>query len=46
VAVIYTALFGTGYFVYGHPLPGLACAAGTAIAAWGLFRNLPRVGFK
>jgi Na+/proline symporter len=46
VAVIYTALFGTGYFVYGHPLPGLACAAGTAVAAWGLFRFLPRVGFK
>ena len=46
VAVIYTALFGTGYFVYGRVLPGFACFAGTAVAAWGLFRALPRVGFK
>jgi Na+/proline symporter len=46
VAVIYTALFGTGYFVYGRALPGVACFAGTALAAWGLFRALPRVGFK
>ena len=44
--MIYTALFGTGYLVYGRALPGLACFAGTACAAWGLFRALPRVGFK
>jgi Na+/proline symporter len=46
VAVIYTALFGTGYVVYGRALPGVACFAGTALAAWGLFRTLPGVGFK
>ena len=46
VTVIYTALFGTGYFVYGRALPGVACFAGTVLAAWGLFRALPRVGFK
>jgi Na+/proline symporter len=46
VAVIYTAVFGTGYFVYGRALPGVACFAGTALAAWGLFRALPGVGFK
>ena len=46
VAVIYTALFGTGYVVYGRVLPGVVCFGGTAAAAWGLFRALPRVGFK
>ncbi|HWP39144.1 MAG TPA: sodium:solute symporter family protein [Gemmatimonadales bacterium] len=46
VAVIYLALFGTGYVLYGLVAPGLACLAGGAAAAWGLFRALPRVGFK
>ncbi len=46
VAAIYTALFGTGYVVYGRPLPGLVCFAAAVAAAWGLFRVVPRVGFK
>ena len=46
IAVIYGALFGTGYFVYGRSGPGLACAALAAVAGWGLFRALPKVGFK
>jgi Na+/proline symporter len=45
VAVIYTALFGTGYFVYGEALPGIVCLAGTLCSAWCLFKVLPRVGF-
>jgi len=46
VAAIYTALFGTGYLVYGRPLPGLVCFAGAVVAGWGLLRVVPRVGFK
>jgi len=43
--IIYSALFGTGYLLYGKPLPGIACLVAAAAAAWGLFRTLPRVGF-
>jgi Na+/proline symporter len=46
VAAIYLALFGTGYLIYGLIVPGLVCLAGGALAAWGLFQALPRVGFK
>ena len=45
-AVIYAALFGTGYVLYGKPLPGIVCLAAAGAAAWGLFRALPRVGFE
>jgi Na+/proline symporter len=44
--VVYAALFGTGYFLYGKPLPGTACMIGVALAAAGIFRNLSRVGFE
>jgi Na+/proline symporter len=46
VAVVYTALFGAGYVIYGRLLPGLVCLGGMAAAGWGLFKALPRVGFK
>jgi solute:Na+ symporter, SSS family len=46
VAVIYAALFGTGYLLYGKPLPAIVCLVIGATAAWGLFRALPRVGFE
>jgi Na+/proline symporter len=46
VAVIYAALFGTGYVIYGRLAPGLVCLGAMAAAAWGLFKALPRVGFK
>ena len=46
VAVIYAALFGTGYLLYGKLLPGIVCVTTGAVAAWGLFRTLPRVGFE
>jgi solute:Na+ symporter, SSS family len=46
VAVIYAALFGTGYLLYGKLLPAVVCIVITAVAAWALFRNLPRVGLR
>jgi len=42
---VYAALFGTGYLLYGSTLPGVACLALFALAAWQLARVLPRVGF-
>jgi len=45
VAVIYAALFGTGYLLYGKLLPAIVCLVVAAAAGWGLFRTLPRVGF-
>ncbi len=46
VAVIYAALFGTGYLLYGNTLPAIVCLVVASAAAWGLFRALPRVGFE
>jgi len=45
-AVIYAALFGTGYVLYGKLLPGIVCLVAAGVAGWGLFRALPRVGFE
>src|SRR5437667_7850676 len=45
-AVIYAALFGTGYLLHGKSVPGTVCLAAAGAAAWGLFRALPRVGFE
>jgi len=44
--IIYAALFGTGYVLYGKQVLGAACLVVAAAAAWGLFRTLPRVGFE
>jgi len=44
--VVYGALFGTGYFLYGEVLWGSTCAILAAIAGYGLFTALPKVGFK
>jgi Na+/proline symporter len=43
--IIYAALFGTGYLLYGKTLPAVVCLVTAAAASWGLFRTLPRVGF-
>jgi SSS family solute:Na+ symporter len=43
--VVYAALFGTGFFVYGRTLPGMLCLALVAASAVGLFKAVPRVGF-
>jgi hypothetical protein len=44
--VVYSALFGTGYVLYGALLPGAACLALLTLASWWLLRVLPRVGFS
>ena len=42
---VYAALFGTGYLLYGQLALGALAFAVTVIAAVGLFRALPQVGF-
>jgi hypothetical protein len=32
--------------LYGKLLPGIVCLVAGGVAAWGLFRTLPRVGFE
>ena len=44
--VVYAALFGTGYILYGRPGSGSIFLGASALAAVGLFRTLPRVGFE
>jgi Na+/proline symporter len=44
--VVYGALFGTGYFLYGQIFWGVACTLAVAAAAVALFAALPRVGFE
>jgi len=44
--VVYSALFGTGYFLYGRPLLGAMFMVVVVLAATGIFRNLQRVGFE
>ena len=42
---VYTALFGTGYLLYGRAAISAVCFAGTIVSGWWLFRLLPRVRF-
>ncbi|KPJ95819.1 MAG: Na+:solute symporter [Gemmatimonas sp. SG8_17] len=44
--VVYAALFGTGFFVYGNVGWGLVCSTVVTVAAVALFRTLPKVGFE
>jgi Na+/proline symporter len=44
--LVYGALFGTGYFIYGNVGLGFLCATIVLISVYGLFRALPRVGFE
>lgn len=44
--VVYGALFGTGYLLYGDLLPGLVCLATSGAAGLWLMRTLPRVGLR
>jgi Na+/proline symporter len=44
--LVYSALFGTGFFIYGNIFWGFACAATVAVAGVALFRTLPKVGFE
>jgi hypothetical protein len=45
-AVIYGALFGTGYALYGRAWAAAGCLVVAAVAARGLLRVLPRVGLR
>jgi len=42
--VVYAALFGTGYFLYGMPILGAVCFLLVGVAAVGIFKKLPQVG--
>ena len=44
--VVYGALFGTGYFLYGEAVAGAGCSVLVGLAAIMLFRTLPKVGFE
>ena len=44
--VIYGAVFGPGYALYGRAVPGTVCFVVAAAAARGVLRLLPRVGLK
>jgi solute:Na+ symporter, SSS family len=44
--VIYGALFGTGYALYGQVGAAMACFAATAAAALGVMRVLPRIELR
>jgi Na+/proline symporter len=46
LATVYSALFATGYLLYGRPLPGLIGFTVAAASAYLLFRNLPRIRFR
>jgi hypothetical protein len=43
--VVYSALFGTGYLLYGETVYGIVCISLAAVSAVGIFRALPHVGF-
>jgi Na+/proline symporter len=45
-AVVYAALFGTGYLLYGETVTGSLCMLVAAAALVGVFRNLRNVGFE
>jgi Na+/proline symporter len=45
-AVVYAALFGTGFALYGRASLAAVCFVIVVIAAAGLFRKLPQVGFE
>jgi hypothetical protein len=44
LAAVYSALFGTGFLLYGNLLLGSVCLGLAAAAMMGVFRVLPRVG--
>ncbi|UCC72532.1 MAG: Na+:solute symporter [Gemmatimonadota bacterium] len=44
--VVYAALFGTGFLLYGRASLAAACFVVVVLAGAGLFRKLPLVGFE
>jgi len=45
-AVVYGALFGVGFLLYGQVLYGMLCSLLVVVAGVSLFRTIPRVGFS
>ena len=43
--MVYAALFGTGFLLYGNVAGGLIGVIVAAVAGWGVLKLLPRVGF-
>ena len=43
--MVYAALFGTGFLLYGNMVWGLAGLTLAAVAGWSVLKLLPRVGF-
>ena len=43
--MVYAALFGTGFLLYGNVAWGLIGLVLAAVAGWGVLKLLPRVGF-
>ena len=43
--MVYAALFGTGFLLYGNVAGGLIGVVVAAVAGWGVLKLLPRVGF-
>ena len=43
--MVYAALFGTGFLLYGNMVWGLAGLILATVAGWGVLKLLPRVGF-
>ena len=43
--MVYAALFGTGYLLYGNVALGLIVLIVAVVAGWGVMKLLPRVGF-
>ncbi|MGD8287431.1 MAG: Na+:solute symporter [Gemmatimonadota bacterium] len=44
--VVYGALFGTGYALYGSSMLAVVCLGAAAVAAVALLKTLPRVGIR
>lgn len=45
LATVYSALFGTGFLLYGRILPAVICGVILAVSALFLLKLLPRLGF-
>ncbi len=43
--MVYGALFGTGFLLYGQLVPGMFSLIVAAVSGWGVFKMLPRVHF-
>ena len=43
--MVYGALFGTGFLLYGQLVPGIFSLIVAAVSGWGVFKMLPRVDF-